>query len=247
MSRWTASGLHLGISAAIGAAALALMLLVWYPWPLFEATGGNELVMILVGVDVAIGPLCTLVVFRSGKPGLRFDLATIATLQVAALAYGMYVVFLARPAYIVFVKDRFEVASVADIEPGAFAEARDPRFRAAPLLGPELAVADFPADAAERRKLVALALAGLDLHQFPKYFAPYEARTRAVLEKALAPAQFREAEPAAGKVVDEYLARSGIREETVRCLLLRARRAWVAVIVDAKTARPVKMLIAGKI
>ncbi|MDA0275801.1 MAG: hypothetical protein O3A06_06155 [Proteobacteria bacterium] len=48
-------------------------------------------------------------------------------------------------------------------------------------------------------------------------------------------------------VVAEYLATSGRKAEDYRYLLLRARRAWVAVLVDPKTAQPVKMLITEKI
>lgn len=247
MSRWKASGLHLLISAGVAVVALAVMLLVWYPWPLFEAAGGNELVMILTAVDVVIGPLLTLAVFKSGKRGLRFDLSVIAILQVCALAYGGYVVYLARPAYIVFVKDRFEVAAAADISPESLAEARDPRYRSLPVLGPELVAADFPDDPVERRKLVDLALAGLDLHNFPKYFHPYESRARQVLEKAQTLEAFSKAEPAYGRVVADWLARSGRKADDYRYLLLRARRAWVAVLVDPKTAQPVKMLITEKI
>src|SRR5438105_2738136 len=114
VTRWQASGLHLLISLALGIAACALMLLVWYPPPLFEAEGGNKLLLILVGVDVILGPLITLIIFRQGKRGLKLDLAAIGILQLVALAYGMHIVFLARPAFIVFVKDRFEIARAVD-------------------------------------------------------------------------------------------------------------------------------------
>lgn len=40
-----------------------------------------------------MGPLITLIIFKPGKKGLKLDLATIAVLQVAALAYGTHVVF----------------------------------------------------------------------------------------------------------------------------------------------------------
>jgi hypothetical protein len=247
MSRWKAAGLHLGLSALVGASALALMVFVWYPPPLFVAEGGSELVLILVGVDVAIGPLVTLIVFRAGKPGLRFDLATIGVLQAAALAYGMHVVFLARPVYLVFVKDRFEVARAAELDAEALAEARDPRFRSLPLWGPALAAADFPHDPAERNRLVELALAGIDLHHFPKYYAPYAERRAEVLARAKTVERLRATEPTAARVVDEYLRESGRGEETVRALMLRARRAWVAVVLDARTAEPLAMRIAERI
>ncbi len=246
MSRWKASGLHLAISIAIAAMALTLMLFVWYPWPLFEASGGNELVMILVGVDVVIGPLLTLIVFKSGKWGMKFDLVAIGVLQFAALVYGSYIVFLARPAFIAYVKDRFEVAVAAELEPEALAQARFERYRRVPLWGPELVATDFPTDRAERNKLVDLALAGLDLQHYPKYYVPYAERREAVLASAQTPARFRQTDVKGGQVVDAYLKRTGTREEDVLCVLLRARKAWVAVVLDAKTAEPLKMLISEK-
>ena len=247
MSRWKAAGLHLFICVAIAAVALTLMLLVWYPWPLFEASGGNELVMILVGVDVVIGPLLTLIVFKSGKWGMKFDLVVIGILQFAALVYGSYIVFVARPAFIVYVKDRFETVAAAELEPENLAEARFEHYRKAPVWEPALVYADFPTDKAEQQKLVSLAMAGLDLQHFPKYYAPYAERRQQVLSSAMTPERFRKADEKGGKVVDEWLKRTGTREEDVRCVLLRARKAWVAVVLDAKTAEPVKLLISEKI
>jgi hypothetical protein len=60
-------------------------------------------------------------------------------------------------------------------------------------------------------------------------------------------ARVRQLEPQAAKIVDAWLAQSGIREADVRYVRLRARRAWVGVLIDAKTAQPVKMLITEKI
>ncbi len=246
-TRWQASGIHLLISLLIAVGVLALMLELWYPAPLFQAAGGNDLLFILVGVDVAIGPLITLVIFRRGKRGLKFDLVTIAVLQVAALVYGSYVVSLARPAFIVFVKDRFEVVTPAELEAEALARAKLPQFRQPPWGGPVLVAADIPTDPKERQKLIEAALAGFDLQHFPIYWVPYAERTREVLAKAETIARLRAGDPATAKLVDDYLRNSGTKESDVRYLALRARRAWVAVLIDAKTAAPVKMLLAEKI
>ena len=35
--------------------------------PSFEAAGGNDLVLLMVGIDVALGPLLTFTVFNPGK------------------------------------------------------------------------------------------------------------------------------------------------------------------------------------
>src|SRR4051812_8594224 len=102
MSRWKASGLHLLISILIGSAVLTLMLGLWYPEPLFQAMGGEGLLFILLGVDVALGPLVTLIVFKPAKRGLKLDLALIGAVQLAALLYGAHIMFVARPAFIAF-------------------------------------------------------------------------------------------------------------------------------------------------
>src|SRR5262249_6319528 len=73
LTRWHAAGLHFLICVAIATAVVLLMLELWYPRPLFEAAGGNDLLFIIVGVDVILGPLLTLVVFKAGKWGMKFD------------------------------------------------------------------------------------------------------------------------------------------------------------------------------
>lgn len=245
-NRWKASGTHFLICVAIAISVVTLMLTLWYPRPLFEAAGGNDLLFILVGVDVTIGPLLTLVVFRAGKPGLRFDLAVIALVQVAALLYGGYVVFLARPAFVVFVKDRFEVVSAVELEPEELAAAKYPQFRHAPLGGPGLAAAEMPTDPDERNKVVQAAFAGRDMQEFPRLWVPYEERRAEVLSKAKPLEQMRSDEDV-GAAIDEYLAAAGAGAKDVPALLLRTRFAWLVVLLDPKTAAPIKMLLGKRI
>ena len=247
MSRWRAAGIHLLISVGVAAAVLALMLGVWYGPALFKAMGGARLALILVGVNVVMGPALTLAVFRSGKRGLKFDLAAIALLQIVALLYGCYVVSLARPAFIVFVKDQFQVATVAELEPPQLAEARYPQFRSPSWAGPVLVYGDWPKDHEEQQKLMFAGLAGVDLQHFPKYYAPYEQGRERMLAKAQPLASVHSTEPEAAKVIDEWVARSGVDTRKLRYLRLRARNAWVAVLIDARSAEPVKMLVAEKL
>lgn len=246
-SRWQAAGTHLLISCSIAAVVITIMLGVWYPGPLFEAAGGSGMLYILVGVDVILGPLLTLIVFKSGKRGMKFDLAVIGLVQLSALVYGAHIVFLARPAFIVFVKDRFELVIAAEQDPAEQALARFPQFREPGWTGPKLVAADMPADPKERNALIDAAMAGLDLQNFPRYYVPYAERTGEVLAKAETIARLRIAEPVSAKAVDKYLADSGTREADVRALMLRTRFAWVVVLVDAKTAQPVKMVLGEKI
>ena len=247
MSRWRAAGIHLLISVGVAAAVLALMLGAWYGPTLFKAMGGVGLALILIGVDVVLGPALTLAVFRSGKRGLKFDLTAIALLQIVALLYGCYVISLARPAFIVFVKDQFQVATVAELDPVFLAEAKYPQYRSPSWSGPVLVYGDWPKDHEEQQKLMFAGLAGADLQHFPKYYAPYEQGRDQMLAKASPLASVHTTEPAAAKVIDEWVASSGVDARNLRYLRLRARNAWVAVLIDARSAEPVKMLVAEKL
>lgn len=247
MSRWRAAGIHLLISAVIAAGVLALMLGVWYGPTLFRAMGGAGLALILIGVNLVVGPALTLVVFRSAKRGLKFDLTAIALFQLAALLYGCYVVSLARPAFIVFVKDQFQVATVAELEPQYLAEAKYPQYRSPPWSGPELVYGEWPKDHEEQQQLLFAGLAGADLQHFPKYYAPYEQGKDQILARAQPLASVHRTEPQAAKVIDEWLARSGVDAKNLLYVRLRGRTAWVAVLIDRLSARPVKMLISERL
>ena len=62
----------------------------------------------MVGCDLALGPLVSLVIYNSRKSRreLVFDYSVVAVVQIAAMVYGVYVVAESRPVYIAFLKDR---------------------------------------------------------------------------------------------------------------------------------------------
>ena len=81
--RVRATGIHLVISLAIAILAALLVFLVRYPYPYREISDRRELFLIVVVVDVVMGPLMTLDVFTVAKPReeLRRDLGIIGVLQ----------------------------------------------------------------------------------------------------------------------------------------------------------------------
>jgi hypothetical protein len=93
---------HLGISLAIFGVLAYLVVKVWYPDFFFQTDGGWQGLRLLLGVDLVLGPLLTLIVYRKGKPGLRFDLTVIGIVQASCLAAGVWIVHGARPLAIVY-------------------------------------------------------------------------------------------------------------------------------------------------
>jgi hypothetical protein len=171
--RVKASLVHLAISLSIASVLLAIVFFVWYPAPYRGITGVGPIFAMLFGIDVTLGPFITLIIFNPKKKSLPFDLAFIACVQLAALAYGTYSVFIARPVYIVFNVDRFDMVLANDVEPKSAAKAQ-PAFRSAPITGPEVVAAHLPTDREERNKiLLAASLGGSDVPQLPEYYQPY--------------------------------------------------------------------------
>ncbi|MCB1633878.1 MAG: hypothetical protein KDI37_05820 [Xanthomonadales bacterium] len=183
MSRWKASAIHLLISLLIGLGLFALFYWVWYPGPLFSASGGERLILLIIGVDLIVGPLLTLIVFKSGKASLRFDLSCIAIIQVALLLYGVWTAFSARPAYIVYATDRFVVVPANGLEDADLADAQPP-YQTRPMWGPQMVSLRMPSDQAELMKLIESALAGKDAELYPKYYQPLSDKSELILARA---------------------------------------------------------------
>lgn len=164
--------LHLSLSAVIALLALLLVFGLWYPAPLHTAVGVTHIFLLLLLIDVVLGPLLTLLVYKVGKKTLVFDLAVIAVLQLSALGYGLWTVAEGRPAWLVFNTDRFDLVRVLDIDARkldeALAEYRHPSW-----LGPRWVAAAPPSDNAERNELIFEAVqGGSDLPQRPDLYRP---------------------------------------------------------------------------
>jgi len=116
MNRFYAFAVHFGVSALVLAIFFAAVFFIWYPAPYFHIEGTHTVILILIGVDLIIGPLLTLVIFKPGKPGLKFDLSLIAAVQIVALLYGADTIYSERPYFTVFSDNYFRVIQASEID-----------------------------------------------------------------------------------------------------------------------------------
>jgi len=226
LNRFQAAGIHLAISVVVAAAVLAALLLVWYPQPYFRLAGGAGLMMILIGVDVVIGPLLTLVVFNPAKKSLRLDLAVIAQ---------------ARPAFVVFAGERFTVVAANAIDPESLASAKPP-FDTLPMDGPRIVGARMPTDPAARERVMLLAAAGIDLPLLPRYYVPFADVVGDLRAKAQ-PIETLEARDAQAKIaVEAVMARAQRSRESLAWVPVVGRMEAGAAIVDISKGEVVAVL-----
>jgi hypothetical protein len=242
MSRWKAAAIHLTISATIGLVVGALLFGVWYPPPYFHAAGADVLVLLLVSVDLTLGPLLTLVVFKSGKRGLKFDLAVIAIAQAIALVYGMSVVLKSRPVFLLAVIDRFELIAASDIAPADLAEGSAPEFRSLSWTGPRLAAAEKPKDWRDRNKILFGKTGGKDIDVLPKYYVDYASAAPDLLKRA----KPLDALPLRGEkdrdALDKALSAAHAERANVVWVPIVARKASLTMLLDVHTGRPVRAI-----
>jgi hypothetical protein len=236
LSRWQAAAIHLALSALIAATAFGIIIALWYPRPYFDVMGGKELLIILVSVDVCIGPLLTLIVFNPAKKGLRRDLAIIAAVQLAALVYGAWVTFGARPVFTVFAKDHFDVVAANELDDEDLAKA-PPEFRSLSLTGPRIIGTRMPTDPDERNKVVLAVTSGKDLQDFPKYYVPY-ADMAAEVKKAAKPLNaLLKTHPEALGAIRAAAVEAGRPESLLLYVPLRARMQAMTAVLDARDMR----------
>ena len=115
--RLKAFGLHLLGSCVVLTLVLGTLYFGWYRWPGWFLADALPVVMVLAGVDLALGPLLTFVIAQEAKPrrALARDVAIIVAVQLCALVYGAVSLWHGRPLYYAFSEDVLQLVQAYDI------------------------------------------------------------------------------------------------------------------------------------
>lgn len=235
--RSRAAGIHLGISLAIASVAALLVFFLWYPYPYREISGGRELFLIVVAVDVVLGPLITLAVFetRKSRRELALDLSIVGLLQIAALVYGLWTVSMARPVHLVFEIDRFRVVHRIEVDDDLLAKA-PAGLSALPLGGPSLMAVRPFRDGNEQFEATLVALRGVSLSARPDLWESYETAKPRVLKAAKPVGQLKSRLPGEVGRIDAALASAGLQPSSAVYLPMVGRKTFWTALLDPQTA-----------
>ena len=210
---------------------------LWFPGEYRSLSGGTELFLLVVGVDLCLGPLITLVIFDWRKPvgELRRDVGIVVVLQLAALAYGLHMVSISRPVVMALEENRFRVVPASGVNVDELSKAAG-EFRSLSLTGPRLGRSTLPTDPAGKAEALSLGFRGYDIGTRPTRWAPWDAAARAealVHAKPLAALAARH--PDKKPEIDAAVARTG-RTATalVYIPMITFREDWVALLDAAK-------------
>lgn len=232
LGKTRAAAIHLLVSGVFALIAASIAFFLWYPSPLWEAVGLAKIFFLLIGIDVIIGPCLTFIVYKVGKLSLKFDISFIVVLQLAAFGYGFFQIAQARPAWIVFNIDRFDVVQAMDLDKRRKAEAT-PAFSNAPWWGPKIVASQNPADREKRNELMfESAQGGPDLPQRIDLYVPLEAEAPAIRLRALDLSQLSEFNSVSA--IDAVLQKW---PQVDAWLPVNAKAKSMTALIDKKSAR----------
>jgi len=177
--RFKAFGLHVTASTCLFLVALGILYFGWYRWPGWYLTGATTIVLMMAGIDVVLGPLLTFVIASPNKPRreLARDIAIIATVQLAAMGYGLTTLWHGRPLYYTFSTRFLEMVQASDLSPQQIELGRKLNPDFAPYWNslPRWVYAPLPKDPKVVQQIIQNSIGGGDdVIQMPRYFRPWQ-------------------------------------------------------------------------
>lgn len=232
-NRFSAACIHLLVGAAIICAIACVIFFVWYPGLLAYASGVGSIFLILALVDLLLGPFITLIVFDLQKKELKKDLLFVVVIQLSALFYGVWVLFSARPVFIVFNTDRFDVVHANEFTEERLELLRLTDFSALPVLGPVVIGAHLPSDAERANEIIKSAIAGGDDVQFmPEFYLHYRTVGVEAGKQAKKLSELYRFNKSERQRVDELIGRFSSVNDKIGYLPLKGKLNDLTVVVD---------------
>src|ERR1700728_3703730 len=116
--RLKAFSLHLLSSATALTLILGSLYFGWYRWPGWHLADVTTVVLVMVCVDVVLGPTLTFIIANQKKSRreLTRDIGIIVAVQLCALTYGSVQLWNGRPLYYAFSVNILQLVQAYDID-----------------------------------------------------------------------------------------------------------------------------------
>lgn len=228
---------HLSISVFIACCMMVVVYGVWNPAPLHKATGITHIFLLILGIDIVLGPILTFIVYKKGKKTLVFDLIVIALIQASALIYGVYQAYEGRPVWIAYNVDRFDLIRANEIDIRKISEAK-PEYQHTGIMGVKYVAALIPEDKEKAQTLMFDEIAtGIAPSQRPELFSPIENAKSLIQKRALELVELNKYNEK--NIVDEILAKYPKANSWVP---LKANTMDMAVLLNKDTAEVIAIV-----
>lgn len=229
--RWSFG--HLLVSGLVALLSAMVVFGLWYPSPWRSMLGITGIFAVVVAADVICGPLLTLVLASPKKSNAErwLDMSLVATIQLIALAFGLWSVFSARPVILGFEVDRFVVVTANEIQIVTLKTAPE-GLRQLPFAGVNQIGVRAARSNDELLQSLDASLQGAAPSMWPDWWRPYEDVRPAVVKKAQALGTLIESRPVHRATLINAAAATGLTVAELRFLPLTSskRSDWVALL-----------------
>ena len=228
---------HLSISFLIALLVIGLVFFVWYPAPLAKAVGVTNIFLMMLAIDVIVGPILGWLVYQEGKKTLKFDLSVIILIQIAALCYGVFSIEQGRPAWLVYNVDRFELVRKNELVDTNIQQAQ-PQFQQPSWFKPQYVAIEFAKDIQQRNdEMFAEVLGGISIAQRPERYVELTQVTTQIQQRALPLVELQQYNPKTDveKTLAEY-------PKANAWLPLKANAIDMVVLVNKESASIIKIV-----
>jgi hypothetical protein len=241
MSRVRASTIRVAATLAALGLLTGVTCLLWYPGTYFTISGARSLILIIVAVNLVLGPGLTALIYKPGKWGLSVDVAVIAAVELCALLWAAHVIYDRRPYYTVFAVDRFEIVTRAEVDVSDLA---DEALRQRPGHTPRLLYAELPTDPKRREQLIDdVIFRGLaDIDRRPEFWKPYAEGVMTVKAAAKPVSQLLNVGDVRETSIRRWLSRQSGDLRDYQYLPLRGRTSDAMMIIHAGIGYPVDII-----
>ena len=235
--RLKAFSLHLLSSAAVLTLILGCLYFGWYRWPGWYLTDVTKVVVVMICVDVVLGPTLTLIIANQNKSRreLTRDIGIIVAVQLCALTYGSVSLWSGRPLYYAFSENVLQLVQAYDINASEAKLGREQNPGLAPhwYSLPRWIWAPLPQDPAEREKIFGAAISGGDdVISMPRYFKRWEdglPSLRGQLRKVDDVTYFSKNEK---KILKDKMKAAGMADDRLNSMPLTGRGPPVLAVMD---------------
>src|SRR5258708_31385506 len=174
--------LHLLSSATVLTLILGSLYSGWYRWPGWYLTDVTTVVLVMVCVDVVLGPTLTFIIANKNKPRRELvrDIGIIVAVQLCALGYGSVSLWSGRPLYYAFSESVLQLVQAYDIDANEAELGRERNPTLAPhwYSLPRWIWAPLPQNAEEAKRIVTSTItAADDAISIPTYFKRWQEAT----------------------------------------------------------------------
>ena len=226
---------HLSISFLIALLVVGLVFVIWYPSPLARAVGVTHIFLMLLVIDVILGPLLGLLVYKEGKKTLKFDLSVIILIQIAALCYGVFSIEQGRPVWLVYNVDRFELVRKNELVDTNIQHAQS-QFQKPSWFKPQYVATEFAKDTQQRNdEMFAEVFSGISIAQRPERYVELTQAKTQIQQRALPLVELYNPKTDVEKTLAKY-------PKANAWLPLKANAVDMVVLVNKESASIIKVV-----